>query len=203
MIQNYRAAEKYVGTTRKSGRAQFAILENEGLKPTHDILEIGCGALHLAEPLLRYMKPGRYHGIDPNKWLRTAARSEDRYLDDLTRNGFFSSADDFDGEAAFNKKFDVIFAHSILSHVSDAQFDQFLAGVRKSLKPGGFCLASLRLGRDSNDQEWVYPGVSYYSANTVAIKGLANELLARHRPDIKAAYIEHCPAEIHDWYEFA
>src|SRR5689334_14158690 len=66
--RNIRAVE-YVGTRPTGGIVQLKLLQQEGLQPHHYVLEIGCGALTSAIPIMSYVEHGHYVGIDPNPWL--------------------------------------------------------------------------------------------------------------------------------------
>lgn len=60
------ATKKYAGWhSHQDWQVEF-LLRN-GLKPTHNFLDIGCGWLRLAYGLLPYLEPGRYFGIDSSK----------------------------------------------------------------------------------------------------------------------------------------
>ena len=73
------------------------MLSQFGVHAPTGVLEIGCGALHLAKPLLLAFPNVVYIGIDPNEWLRNAAREHDPQLDAACTSGrvIFSRATDF------------------------------------------------------------------------------------------------------------
>src|SRR6202023_2729991 len=54
-----------VETFEDGGRRQFVALLNEGLCPESKVLDVGCGCLRTAYWLIRFLDPGRYHGIEP------------------------------------------------------------------------------------------------------------------------------------------
>src|SRR5437667_11948751 len=45
-------------------RFQMALLKEQGLIPSHKFLEIGCGPLTGGIPIIEYLEPGNYIGID-------------------------------------------------------------------------------------------------------------------------------------------
>ena len=55
----------YVGAKwDEIGRLQFAFMLEQGLKPEHCFLDIGCGALRGGVHFIPYLKPGNYLGLD-------------------------------------------------------------------------------------------------------------------------------------------
>src|SRR6476646_9038124 len=109
-------AQTYVRTDEVSGQLQFELLKREGCEPTSKVLEVGCGCLNAGIPLMRYLRPGHYVGIDPNDWLREAAmeRRQIRRLVENQRPTFLSRSD-FDA-SELGQTFDYVLSHSILSH---------------------------------------------------------------------------------------
>jgi SAM-dependent methyltransferase len=205
-------ARAYVGTDDRSGLAQFEILMREGLCPTSRVLEIGCGALHAAVPILHYLEPGLYAGIDPNVWLRRAQlhRWEVRRLAREKRPQFLSN-EDFDARE-LEIQFDYVLSHSILSHAAHWQLEPFFRNAGAVLAPGGRILASIRLAEgnafgspgssckgDSRHPSWVYPGVSWFTLKTVQAAAGAAGLTVQCKPEYTALLTAQRPNEVHDW----
>src|SRR5579863_2165441 len=122
-------ADRYVATDKVSGQLQFELVKREGCKRDSKLLEIGCGNLHGAVPLIEYLQEGNYVGIDPNEWLRKAAM-QDPYVRQLCKKkrARFLSVDDFDA-SELRVKFDFVFSHSVLSHCANWQLESFLRNV--------------------------------------------------------------------------
>ncbi|MFP8873463.1 MAG: hypothetical protein VCB42_02780, partial [Myxococcota bacterium] len=62
----------YVGPPRdydSMGATQFRLLCTLGLREHHRLLDFGCGSLRAGRFLIPYLKPGHYHGVEPNRWL--------------------------------------------------------------------------------------------------------------------------------------
>lgn len=205
-------AHAYVGTDANSGDAQFDILVREGLRPTSYVLEIGCGALHAGVPLMRYLEPDRYVGIDPNAWLRDAQLRTwtIRRLASEKRPRFLTR-DDFDA-SQLGVQFDYVLAHSILSHAAHWQLEPFFRKAAGVLAPTGRILVSIRLAegneygspgspdkQDSHHPEWVYPGVSWFRFATVEAAAAAAGLKVEREPQHTATLTARRPNEIHDW----
>ena len=58
------------------GALQFEFLKGRGLLPSHRLADVGCGALRGGVHFVRYLEPGRYHGLDVNASLLEAGRRE-------------------------------------------------------------------------------------------------------------------------------
>lgn len=196
-------AREYVGTTPLSGLAQVALLERIGVRRSA-LLEIGCGALHFAKAFLAMHSPGsRYCGMDPNVWLRDEAIDHDPMLGKLLSESEarFSTAEDFDGRAAFRHKFDVVFSHSVLTHVGHAQLVQFMAGAARSLWPGGTLVASVTIAREepTMTDEWTYPSGVTVDGHELRAALTEHGFDYPLRPDLRDLYMSWCPVETHDW----
>lgn len=194
---SYADAARYVGTDPVSGLVQFALCVKVGLRPEGSVLEIGCGALHAARPLLAYLETGTYVGIDPNDWLRDAARAEDEYLDWLCARARFSSRPDFRARAG---KFDVVLSHSVLSHASREQLREFMAAVAEQLAPGGTAVVSLHLARETTaTDEWTYPDAVAFDVLDVEAAARAVGLRVSERPEFRTLMLSYRPDEWHRW----
>ena len=207
--------QRYVRSDRVSGQWQFELLKREGCKPFSKVLEIGCGCLHLGIPLLGYLEEGNYVGVDPNEWLRNSAMKDEKVAALVQdKKAVFLSVDDFDA-GSLGRTFDLVFSHSVLSHAANWQLETYLRNTSKVLAPGGKILASIALAegnpygnpgspdkQDSNDDEWVYPGSSFFTLATIgrtaAKVGLAVTNVQEYTAFVAAIQPDHC----HDWLVF-
>jgi len=208
-------AKHYVYTDDISGQLQFELVKREGCRPSSKVLEIGCGNLHGAVPLIQYLEQGNYVGVDPNKWLRQVAMKNHHVrLLVKKKRARFLGVDDFD-VSKLGVKFDFVFSHSVLSHCAHWQLEVFLRNISKVLAPGGRILASIRLAEgnaygssgtpdreDSKDQMWQYPGVSWFKLSTVKEAAEKHGLTAVHVPEYTEFYTKTRPNEYHDWLVF-
>lgn len=199
-------ARAYVATTPQSGADQLALLREIGLTPSRYFLEYGCGALHLAQHLIRFLDVGTYHGVDPNDWLRVAAVEADPELLQVVydRQATFSTRDDFgvDLPVAGNQMglFDYVYAHSVLSHAAAWQLSQFFERAAALLTAEGRIVASYRLGPyDSDAPRWVYPGVTYFTKATIEQAAGDAGLDVTFPALMRAWHVERQPSEVHDW----
>ena len=205
----------YVGSNEISGKIQFELLKKEGCTPTSKVLEVGCGSLHLGIPLINFLEKENYVGIDPNDWLRKKVmkKKKNQKLFEQKEVNLLNISD-FD-VSKISKKFDFIFAHSVLSHCAHWQLEQFLQNTSKVLTPTGKILASIRLAegnnfgshgsidkKDSMDDEWQYPGVSWFKISTINKMAKKFNLKVEHKPEHGIYYVQTRPNEFHDWLVF-
>lgn len=204
-------AVAYVSTTPAEGLAQLEILKQLGCRPEHRVLEVGCGALIAGYPIMQYLELGGYVGIDPNAWLIGASLDIfDVALVTDEKHPCLLHGSDFRANPG-TMFFDYVLSHSILSHASSAQFDDFLLAMTEQLAPGGIVAASLRLAEGNAFgsagshvhgvafTSWQYPGVSWFRRDDVFARAKRAGLKARIEPSftalIKAAH-QHA---VHDW----
>lgn len=212
-MSTYAEAQTYVGTNESSGHFQFDVLRLEGCKPESKVLEIGCGCLHAAVPLVKYLDIGNYVGIEPNQWLIQSTPDTVQKLM-RERRAKFLSVIDFDA-TDMGEKFDFILSHSVLSHCADHQADQFLSNSAAVLAPKGKIVATIRLSegnlfgspghperQDSMDTQWQYPGVSWFTLESISRKAYRCGLLTMLRPQYTQRLITIRPEEVHDWIVF-
>lgn len=213
--KTYYDAQNYTSTDPVSGRRQADLLFNARCRPESQVLEVGCGCLSAGMHLMERLDPDHYVGIDPNEWLREAAvrRPRIRRLVEAKRPVFLSNYE-FDA-AETGRKFDFVLSHSILSHAAHHQLPLFLNNVGAVLSDSGQIFASLYLsegnphgnvgtpdGKDSMDTEWVYPGVSFFTHETIQQTASEAGLTATHRPDLTEWFVQVRPGELHDWFQF-
>ena len=118
-----------------------------GLKPSANILEIGSGNGRIARPLTGYLKEGSYVGVDIMKpfikWCQDAYREYDRFtfkhinIYNKFYNKFtFKKARNFRFPFE-NEKFDFIYLTSVFTHMHQEDVDNYLSEVNRMLKKGG------------------------------------------------------------------
>lgn len=173
-----------------------SFLVEEGLRPHHRVLDIGCGALSQGGTLMTYLDPGNYVGLEPNGWLVEAALNEFPFY--LDRNPMFSYRTDFD--ASEYGPFDYVISHSVMSHMAHWQMEQALLKVRDACNDGAVWLSSLRVDQyDLFAQEWVYPGVSYFRLQTVQTLGFHAGWSVEIVPEYQKRLKKIAPNDYHDW----
>jgi hypothetical protein len=210
-MDKFEEAQNYVGNVGpdyfKVGLLQLELLKKNGSTPLSHVLEIGCGCLVAGRPLIQFLEPERYVGIEPNYWLIDAVIEglpDTKTLID-EKLPVFLRGTDFDA-SSIGRKFDFIVSHSVLSHAAHWQCPQFLRGIRKVLADSGVAIASLRfhdqnnnLMGDSRSPDWVYPDVSYFAWDTIQTFAAREHLQVEWRKDYREFFTKEAPSNYHDW----
>lgn len=100
-----------------------------GLTSESFVLDIGCGPLRGASGVLDLLLPYHYFGIDISALLLHYGHEfavEHNWMVSLTTRS------DFNGHRAFGRKFDVVWAASVLTHLFDEDVVPFLTGLYES-----------------------------------------------------------------------
>ena len=170
---HYRA---YVGPPDRfdfMSATQFALLFALGLRDWHRVLDFGCGSLRLGRLLIPFLRPERYFGIDPNRWLISDGvdRELGRSILRLKRPRFSYNAD-FDcmvfGEGL---TFDFVVAQSILTHCGEDLMERLTREAASVLSQSGKFVFSIVEHDDPlhspNVGGWVYPHCVAYGTRRV------------------------------------
>ena len=59
-----------------TGKKQFDFMIEEGLKPHHTFLDIGCGCFRGGRFFIDYLDKGNYFGVEKHSWLVVAGKKE-------------------------------------------------------------------------------------------------------------------------------
>jgi cyclopropane fatty-acyl-phospholipid synthase-like methyltransferase len=131
-------------------RFQIAMLKERGLLPAHQLLEIGCGPLTGGIPIIQYLEPNNYVGIDVRKSVLDMSWREVGKAGLSEKNPRLICSNDFGSTELVDRKFDIIFSFSVLYHLSNEILALYFAAVRERLKSGGQCLATVNTKHESN-----------------------------------------------------
>jgi len=123
-----------------------------GLQPVHYLLDIGCGTLRGGIPLIRYLQDGHYVGIEVRAKVLDEGRKELREAGLEGKNPTLLLSPDI---SRFNidRKFDYIWAFSVLIHMSDTILNDALSFVSRHLSEEGVFYANVIMG-DGNEDNW-------------------------------------------------
>jgi SAM-dependent methyltransferase len=181
--RHYRA---YVGLPTgydHMGASQFRLLCTLGLREHHRLLDFGCGSLRAGRLFIAYLGPGRYHGIEPNRWLvEEGIRQQVGYDAVAIKQPRFDYNDQFRADV-FGGSFDYILAQSVFSHTGLLLAQPGISALSSVLSPDGLLLLTFKEGsRDTAEEGWVYPGCVKYRPETIAQLGRSAGLHSARLP---------------------
>jgi SAM-dependent methyltransferase len=124
-------------------RFQIAFLRSEGLKSSHNCLEIGCGPLTGGVPLIEYLQKNNYVGIDIRSSVLDLSWREVGLARLSEKNPRLICSASFGSEELGDEQFDFIMSFSVLYHLSVDILGSYFANVARRLKANGVCFAQV------------------------------------------------------------
>lgn len=124
------------------GAYYLAYMKRYGMKPTHTVLDIGCGYGRVAIPVLKEQQAGgTFIGTE------IAARRLDLAREWIQRENLEDKSFDLilskDNRLPFirDSSVDVVWVLSVFNHMPDAELDILLTAIKRVTRPGGifFC----------------------------------------------------------------
>lgn len=124
---------------------QFAFLTGAGLEPRHRLADIGCGTLRGGIPLIRYLDPGHYYGIE----AREDALAEGRH--ELAEHGLTDKSPHLIHSRDLRAlsvpvEFDFAWAFSVLFHMPDEVLEGCIDFISRQLAAEGALYANVHVG---------------------------------------------------------
>jgi SAM-dependent methyltransferase len=127
-------------------------VELGGLRPDHDVLDVGCGAGRMALALSGWLN-GSYEGLDTYRdavdWCRseiTPRHPNFRFQFVDVANGQYNPHGSQQPETVrfpyADQAFDFAFLTSVFTHLLPTAVDRYLAELARVLRPGGVCFAT-------------------------------------------------------------
>lgn len=144
------------------GQRQLAILTENGLRPDHDLLDIGCGTGRLVYECAGYLAEGSYTGIDVSRpaidWLREnyATRQPNLRFDhlDVHSHKYQSDAEQSPTTVRFpypDESFDFACSFAVFMHMLPPAIARYLAETRRLLRPQGRALFTIPIVLDPDE----------------------------------------------------
>lgn len=126
------------------GLLQLEFLVEQGMRPGHKLLDVGCGPGRAARRFVPYLEPGNYVGVDISTECLKHACELGVAEGWMERRPIFKNNADLDlipagvgttyrGFAPFN----FIWAHSVFTHLPGAQIDKMIGNAANLLADGG------------------------------------------------------------------
>ncbi len=125
-----------------SGEETFSLIQRFGIKPTDDVLDIGCSSGRLAPPLLKFLTQGSYRGFDIVPiGIEWANRNIGPHFDHLDcYNLLYNPLGKIeDSELAFPypaEKFSFFIANSVFTHMLPEGVERYLTEIKRTAKSG-------------------------------------------------------------------
>jgi SAM-dependent methyltransferase len=101
------------------------------------VLDFGCGWGRLTRFLARDVEPGNLYGCDPVEHILDVCR-QTRVPGTFARSDFVPERLPFDGQ------FDLAFAFSVFTHLSETSHEASLGALHAALRPGGILVVTIR-----------------------------------------------------------
>lgn len=137
---------------------QIDFLRANGLRPGHHLLDIGCGSLRGGAALINYLDSGCYTGVDVREEALAEARQEMAREKLVGKKPNIVLASDGLDSLHFARGFDVVWAFSVLFHLSDEILETCFALVKKYLEPdAGVFYANVIFGHGPPGQWQGFP----------------------------------------------
>jgi SAM-dependent methyltransferase len=171
----------------KRGVYHLEYLKRHGLLPQHRILDFGCGYGRTAIPLLRYLEPGNYIGVDLSR-ARVRLAQEFVEIENLAhRDPKFIVTDDIQLTYLEPNSIDVFWAQSVFTHMPAEDVAEVLTALSKVLKPDGFAILDYEMTPTSEVEKVNIKGFHYPQAvfeGIVRAAGFEFELLNDWEDDL-------------------
>ena len=127
------------GLWEEIGGLQFNFLLAQGLKPSHSLIDVGCGCLRGGMHFIKYLDPFKYFGTDINaKLIELGIKKElDEECREKINETSFAISDNFDFSFQ-NQIFDFGIAISLFTHLSEPKIIDCLQKLRPNFCGGSF-----------------------------------------------------------------
>ena len=124
-----------------------------GLRPEHYFCDVGSGTLRGGIPVIDYLDASHYYGLEVRPEVVEQARRElaENHLEHKQPSLLCVEADLSGLE--LGRKFDRIWAFSVLIHMTDDILSRCLSFVGRHLAPGGLFFANVNLAK-APDRTW-------------------------------------------------
>lgn len=130
---------------------QMRFLKGHGLAESHYLLDLGCGTLRGGIPIIEYLDDGRYFGIEVRPEVLEEAKRE------LADSGLVNKKPTLlltnDAPSLPARKFDFVWAFSVLIHMDDESLRKAFSLVQNCLADDGAFYANVNLGT-GEELEW-------------------------------------------------
>jgi SAM-dependent methyltransferase len=124
------------GSWEEIGNLQLEFLTDQGMKPNHTLLDVGCGGLRGGVHFVKYLDAGHYFGMDKNNDHLKGGHRE-LQLEGLVDKRAVLLQDDYFRFSRFGTTFDYAIAVSVFTHLPFNVIARCLSEMEAALNPGG------------------------------------------------------------------
>ena len=117
------------------GLLQLSFLKEQGLKPYHKLLDVGCGPGRGARRFVPYLDTHNYVGVDISRECLIYAEHLSLTEGWIDRQPKFLLNGDL--QMTDGQNFDFIWAHSVFTHLPEDQIDTMIRNAAQMLSEGG------------------------------------------------------------------
>ena len=132
-------------------RFQITELKKLGLIESSTVMEIGCGPLTAGLPVIEFLDPNCYVGVDVRSSVLDCAWQVIGKNGLSLKNPQLIRSDNFADDELGDRRFDFIWSFSVLYHLSDEILDRYFAAVAKRI--GRIAVANVQTYMD--DSTWL------------------------------------------------
>lgn len=121
---------------------QINFLLQQGLQPHQEFIDIGCGTLRGGIPIIDYLQPGKYTGIDSREEVIKEGYKElkDVRLEHKHPQLLTTTALD---KVSLPRKYDMAWSFSVLIHMSNEELHKCMDFIARHLAKGGTFFANV------------------------------------------------------------
>jgi SAM-dependent methyltransferase len=140
------------------------------------VLDFGCGWGRLTRYLLRDVAPGRLYGCDPVEGVLESCRANRVWAS-------FARSAPVPERLPFDERFDLAFAFSVFTHLSEVAHEASLLALHRSLRPGGILVLTVRPPDYLSECEAMHPLLDALGPEPAAALALPRYLFVAHPVD--------------------
>jgi len=122
---------------------QLNTLKLNGLRPEHNLLDLGCGPLQGGIAFIKYLNNNNYYGVDINEKSLKAGIIQIKKFKLLNKNPVLSLSNTFGREELKGIKFKFIWASQILYYFDDDKLKELMDWLSIALSEDGKFLADI------------------------------------------------------------
>jgi hypothetical protein len=132
---------------------QISFLKEMGMKPEHNMMDMGCGVLRGGIPIIDYLNEGNYYGFEVRDYVLQEGIEELKEACLEHKNPHLLSEDTI-SNLDIDTLFDFMWAFSVLIHMTDEIVVECLEFAASHLKDGGVFYANVSIG-EPKVNEWL------------------------------------------------